>query len=1001
MDYIIHLGVRHEISLNLAAERMAKVKEAQAQGSKHKLICPLKRCEYADFLVPEELFLHMNAHFYKHTLKEIADLQRVLGLPENRCPVPDCSASEDAGGHAYGTAQLLVKHYACQHAATVDVINSLGADEFRREHKPEFWNTCKRSLPGDKGRVFKCVECPPDRTHYFCNEPALLMHLCKIHRTVQQLNPVGVSETECGPCDMTFPDAAEAGLHRGIIHKTALNPPTPQPPPTTVIIRPPAPAPATTVVIRPPPATPTRPPSVLIAAATPPASTASPIRPPTPKKQRVRFRCPSSQCEFATTSASTTDEIVRIGVKMKAHMLSMHYPMEFDADRRKTAPRCPECPMEFAQLKDYGIHVLEKHHNYTSRLLDALNPGFSLKKCLERLGDGGGGDVLETITIQDDDEENDVGDVQEEEPPEIIEESTQGAQEEPAERPPSPSPRPPSVEPVTAANPSPEVVDLAEDDAEEEETVQQDQQPPHEKEQQQDLEARRRRGGPSESSNESEKLFADFKSHCEAANVEFKHSSPDVLKEFLISAKERIVSRSVLDKFYFLVQYVHSTGMGNRNRTSVVKDPVVVATGERLLKENENENEVEEVVLDDPSPQAETAREAEEEVDDPTPMEVGGEGESDGIASSSKEEDEEASGSSRRENPVASTSSYKSGSGGTRIGNFTLSNGAGSFPDGRGVVKKILELKGDPGDDSPAERPEVTCHYCRTVLHQKEGEKLISFVHLLDMHCLDKNHLFNRHVTLHAAAGAARRPPGPVQSELCVVCAETIPVAADLDGHFGSDAHRDNVSFIEAYVAHCDRRRVCPVTCGPADLTFYLEYFVALPGSGSDAAERKGRLYHAIFAISRIHDPLPGSSAIVAHPEISGRLTKLDREKPFEYVCFACPAGADNVDEIRRHVGGAEHVAAAIGMQGYLSCEPCGAYFDCWLHLELHQYRLSHLRRTEGKVVAKVVGGRKSDAEVSENTSPSECSVCGVETDSELHLVSGVHKVKRNYYLVN
>ena len=76
-----------------------------------------------------------------------------------------------------------MKHYACHHGATVDIINSLDHESFNADaFDPTFWNECKRVLREPRNRTYVCQKChATGKNNAFCNERSLLHHLSMVH----------------------------------------------------------------------------------------------------------------------------------------------------------------------------------------------------------------------------------------------------------------------------------------------------------------------------------------------------------------------------------------------------------------------------------------------------------------------------------------------------------------------------------------------------------------------------------------------------------------------------------------------------------------------------------------------------------------------------------------------------------------------------------------------------------------------------------------------------
>ena len=172
---MMHIGVDHEASMTLLRQRM---RLPVGMGTRYH--CPLRKCKLSDFVGRNELYLHMNAHFYTHIVdNELTPLQDVLGIPKTTCPVESCK------DHHYDvySEPLLVKHYACHHGATVNIINSLDHKSLNADVlDTAFWKECIRVLHMPRNRTYVCQECDKMGSALtFCNERSLLLHLSMVH----------------------------------------------------------------------------------------------------------------------------------------------------------------------------------------------------------------------------------------------------------------------------------------------------------------------------------------------------------------------------------------------------------------------------------------------------------------------------------------------------------------------------------------------------------------------------------------------------------------------------------------------------------------------------------------------------------------------------------------------------------------------------------------------------------------------------------------------------
>ena len=329
----LHIGVDHEASMTLLRLRMRT-----ATGTKYQ--CPLRECKLNNFVGRDELYLHMNAHFHTHIVdRELTPLQEALGIPKSACPAETC---KDLRYDTY-SEPLLVKHYACHHGATVDIINSLDRESFNTDaFDPTFWNECKRVLREPRNKTYVCQMChETGKNNAFCNERALLHHLSLVHHKdtgllrpelLYMVQPAGGTAERMATC-LTCRATIKYHLvqrHMGVAHKTALGSPSGLPNWEASI-----------------------PPKVA--------------------------HCPLCTAFFCGGENKRTEIMGHV----KLHLLEDHFKDEFEKELSKHFPKCPMCSEQALSVKALKPHVIDKHPAYMHTFLRAVGDAYAL-----RMGDG-------------------------------------------------------------------------------------------------------------------------------------------------------------------------------------------------------------------------------------------------------------------------------------------------------------------------------------------------------------------------------------------------------------------------------------------------------------------------------------------------------------------------------------------------------------------------------------------------------------------------------------
>ena len=253
---------------------------------------------------------------------------------------------------------------------------------------------------------------------------------------------------------------------------------------------------------------------------------------------------------------------------LKRHLLEQHFKEQFEKELGRHAPKCPMCPEQIPSLAALKLHVLDKHRAYTLNFLKAYCPSFDEEKSAligaAKASSSSQGRSVVTITLDEAGETvegndspavNSESGTEQTTPDGPAQESTTGVEPTPQETGDGDgrrsaasdasgesvvvvaSPPPPAAAAAAApASSEVEVIDVDDDeeDADDPRPAEQD---------------------PRDSSKESEKLFATFKTECAQHEKSYKKVTRSFLKEFL-GRHRSLLSREIIDKFLFLVGHV-------------------------------------------------------------------------------------------------------------------------------------------------------------------------------------------------------------------------------------------------------------------------------------------------------------------------------------------------------------------------------------------------------------------------------------------------------------
>ena len=273
--------------------------------------------------------------------------------------------------------------------------------------------------------------------------------------------------------------------------------------------------------------------------------------PDVPRAEVHCFKCSALFCGGENKRGELTALLV-------CHLLEKHFKEEFEKQLGKHSPKCPMCPEQISFMGALKLHVIEKHQPYTMNFLRAYCPGFAPQAeasstppvtiTLDEAGEAVSNDGAAAVdsergtdrgardgkTLRDEESAGVDPPLEDDGRKSAAGSDASGESVVVASPPPPPSPAPQAAAAVTAPAASSEVEVI---DVEDEEDVDDPQQ------------------NPVDSSKESEKLFAAFKTECGRQEKSYKKVTKSFLKEFLGGHRSGL-NREIVDKFLFLVSHV-------------------------------------------------------------------------------------------------------------------------------------------------------------------------------------------------------------------------------------------------------------------------------------------------------------------------------------------------------------------------------------------------------------------------------------------------------------
>ena len=86
---------------------------------------------------------------------------------------------------------------------------------------------------------------------------------------------------------------------------------------------------------------------------------------------------------------------------------------------------------------------------------------------------------------------------------------------------------------------------------------------------------------------------------------------------------------------------------------------------------------------------------------------------------------------------------------------------------------------------------------------------------------------------------------------------------------------------------------------------------------------------------------------LAALPDIEDHITQLlsssGQPKPLpQFVCYACPAIANDLEQLTEHVANQKHVVSKYLTSNSISCDLCDVSLHTLAHFKLHFYSKSH-----------------------------------------------------------
>ena len=240
----------------------------------------------------------------------------------------------------------------------------------------------------------------------------------------------------------------------------------------------------------------------------------------------------------------------------------------------------------------------------------------------------------------------------------------------------------------------------------------------------------------------------------------------------------------------------------------------------------------------------------------------------------------------------------------------------------------------------------VGCKYCElktNVTDNKSAERL------LVLHTFSRCHLYNRwRILVSKNEFTAKRtiPNDQLNFSRCEICSEDV---SNLESHVLSATHKDNAFIVNHFVAHCDFKSICPVTCPIEEIQFYLKY--VYPKTLMPVESRKFynvNLITLVGTLSKIHDPfadgkvVSGSDAV--YTTIQSLLSSGKESNSWKFICYGCSFFAKDMKELTHHYKTApQHSNIKNSRPENFRCESCNRLFREFWMLELHCYNTPHI----------------------------------------------------------
>ncbi len=243
----------------------------------------------------------------------------------------------------------------------------------------------------------------------------------------------------------------------------------------------------------------------------------------------------------------------------------------------------------------------------------------------------------------------------------------------------------------------------------------------------------------------------------------------------------------------------------------------------------------------------------------------------------------------------------------------------------------------------------ISCRFCE--YHRKLLSTNIEMVsRVFTLHALSKTHIYNR--WLQGKEGQKRC----VTEDSVNTCEPCFEISvSDVDAHIITKKHIDNVRLISDFLEYCRLREICPVTCTPGDICFYLDLAYR-----DYQAETRISLHKISTTLSSIHDSVDGVELFDV-PEVDKKvqaLTMASKAKPVVFICYSCPFSSHAVEEMTNHATSFKHcfvTKTRCTSAKVFSCNLCKRFFESLIYLELHQFNTRHVRNVYAPAFNRVM----------------------------------------------